>query len=141
MGTYILKTAHKLIIYRLMHNHNIGRKTSLTSSSSFPPKYSFRGKTNISLVRDNRRISATEFQCNRCDVVGGCFHDFLADFETSREEDVAEAMFEEGFGGFTAADDAAVATGVEVFGEKLYEEVGGGGCEFTVYPSVRGKSS
>lgn len=100
-----------------MHNRNIGRKARLTSSSSFSPQNTFSSKTNISLVGDNSRISATEFQCNGRDVVGCCFHDFLADFETSREEDVAESMFEEGFGGFTAADDAAVAAGVEVFGE------------------------
>lgn len=119
-----------------MHNRNIGRKARLTSSSSFSPEDTFSSKTDISLVGDDRRISATEFKCDGRDVVGGCFHDFLADFEASREEDVAESVFEEGFGGFAAADDAAVATGIEVFGEELYEEVGGGGCEFAVDSSV-----
>lgn len=119
-----------------MHNRNIGRKARLTSSSSFSPKDTFSGQTNIGLVGDDRGISATEFQCDGRDVVGGCLHDFLADFETSREENVAESVFEEGFGGFAASDDAAVAAGVEVFGEELYEEVGGGGCEFTVDSSV-----
>jgi hypothetical protein len=124
-----------------MHNRNIGRKASLTSSSSFSPKDTFSGKTNIGFVRDNSRISATEFQCDGGDVVGGCFHNFLADFEAASEQDVAESVFEEGLGGFAAADDAAVAAGVEVFGEEFYEEVGCGGCEFTVDPSVSGKET
>lgn len=73
-------------------------------------------------------------------MVGGSFHDLLTDFKASCEEDVAEWVFEEGLGGFAAADDAAVATSVEVFGEELYEEVGRSGCELTVSSSVSGDS-
>jgi hypothetical protein len=46
---------------------------------------------------------------------------------------VAESVFEEGFGCFAAPDDAAEAASVKVSGEEFYEEVGGGGCEFTVW--------
>jgi hypothetical protein len=69
-------------------------------------------------------------------MVGGCLHDFLADFDAAGEEDMAELVFEEGFGGFASADNAAEAAGVEVFGEEFYEEVGSGGREFTVGSSV-----
>jgi hypothetical protein len=77
------------------------------------------GLVQISIISDNRRRLATQFESARDEVLGSRGSDNSTDIGRSNKEDVAPSFLEEVSGVADGTEADTVGLGVEIFGYEL----------------------